>query len=391
MESYVARVCAEVREARTWSTALGAELPKVVDSIYFGGGTPSLLEGDLFRRMFEVIRGEFAVDVAAEVTVECAPGQMSDGTLAHLQREGVSRLSFGVQSFVDDECAAVGRSHTGADCRAELRRMTAAGVERLAIDLIVGLPHQTESSLQYSIDEALASEVEHVSMYMLEVDEDSRLGKEAMAGGARYGAGQLPGEDAVADWYETGCGRLEQGGMRQYEISNFAREGGRSRHNCKYWERKPYVGFGLDAHSMLRADNGAVRWANGDEMAGYVGDGLVQLPGVSGGLMPRVIDRIGRREAFEEAMFLGLRMVAGVDLTVLRHGFGDVLVDEVSHTIADIEMAGLAERVGDRLRLTGRGRMASNEVFERLLLDRSEGDGSASPRKSKKEDGIVHD
>jgi oxygen-independent coproporphyrinogen-3 oxidase len=356
IDGYVARLTEEMRGARAYAAQLGGELPERVDSIYFGGGTPSLLEPEVVARIFATIRVEFAVDPEAEVTVECAPGQITDRTLAAYQAEGVNRLSFGVQSFVDRECAAVGRLHTGAECREELRRMQAAGVPRLGVDLIVGLPHQTEKTWLYSVEQAIESGVEHVSLYMLEVDEDSRLGREALAGGLRYGAGALPDEDRVADWYQAGCEWLESAGLAQYEISNFARACGESSHNRKYWERKPYLGFGLDAHSMLRTGLGGVRWANPDTMEEYVG-----LMGSRG--FTRTVDRVGREAAFEEALFLGLRLVEGVDLAAIEREFG-----MVPEGIAQMEAAGLVLLEGARLRLTARGRMASNEVFGRLLV-----------------------
>ena len=279
MAGYVERVIAEMRATQDWAGSLGVGRLGVVDSIYLGGGTPSLLSAELVAELFEAIRGEFEVASGAEVTVECAPGQMSDETLEALQRVGMNRLSFGVQSFVDRESAAVGRLHTGDECRAELRRMMRAGVRRLGVDLIVGLPHQTEASWRESVEEAVGSGVEHVSVYILEVDEGSRLGREALAGGGRYGAGMLPEDDLVADWYGAGCEWLEAAGLAQYEISNF---GTASRHNCKYWERKDYLGFGMDAHSMLRDGPGGVRWANGDDLDGYM-RGLVRLDGSTPG------------------------------------------------------------------------------------------------------------
>jgi oxygen-independent coproporphyrinogen-3 oxidase len=188
------------------------------------------------------------------------------------------------------------------------------------------------------------------------VDEDSRLGREALAGGLRYGAGALPDEDRVADWYQAGCEWLESAGLAQYEISNFARACGESSHNRKYWERKPYLGFGLDAHSMLRTGLGGVRWANPDTMEEYVG-----LMGSRG--FTRTVDRVGREAAFEEALFLGLRLVEGVDLAAIEREFG-----MVPEGIAQMEAAGLVLLEGARLRLTARGRMASNEVFGRLLV-----------------------
>ena len=270
-DGYVARLVEEMRGGREYARLVGAELAGRVDSLYLGGGTPSLLEPEMIARLFAGVREEFEVESGAEITVECAPGQMTDESLQAFLRAGVNRMSFGVQSFVDRECATVGRLHTGAECREELRRTERAGLRRLGIDLIVGLPGQTEASWRYSVEQAVESGVEHVSVYMLEVDEGSRLGREALRGGVRYGAGELAEDDRVADWYAAGCEWLEAAGVRQYEISNFARASGASRHNRKYWERREYVGFGLDAHSMLRVGEGGVRWANADEIGKYVG------------------------------------------------------------------------------------------------------------------------
>ena len=361
LEGYCARLGAEIAGVRTAAVRLGAELPERVDSIYFGGGTPSLLEPEMVQAIFARLREIFAVDAGAEITVECAPGQMEDRTLAVLLREGMNRVSFGVQSFVDRESAAVGRLHTREQCLAEFARMRAAGVAQRGIDLIVGLPHQTEASWRCSVEEAIASGVEHVSVYMLEVDEGSRLGRELLGGTSRYGAGAVPGDDQAAEWYGWAVARLNGAGVAQYEISNFAREGCQSRHNIKYWERRPYVGFGLDAHSMLRTPGGAVRWANARQMAAYMGgDGLAARAGIE-------VDRIGRSEAFEETLFLGLRMNVGVELAGLRAEFGG-LVDEVAEGLEEVESAGLVVLEDGRMRLTDAGRMVSNEVFGRLLL-----------------------
>lgn len=359
MEAYVDRIVAEIREAGQFAQRLGVMLPRKVDSIYLGGGTPSLLPPALVQRLFAGLRSEFDLTANAEITVECAPGQLSDETLEALQVEGMNRLSFGVQSFVDKECAAVGRLHTGAQASDELRRVSSAGVRRVGVDLIAGLPHQTEASWRWTVEQAIATGVEHVSVYMLEVDEDSRLGREALAGGKRYGAGALPVEDRVADWYAAACHWLEGGELGQYEISNFAHEGGQSRHNRKYWERAAYVGFGMDAHSMLRVGAGGVRWANADSMTGYT----ERL-----GAWERTVERVEPRAGFEEALFLGLRLLEGVSLSGLQQEFYD-LVEEIGPPLEELAEAGLVSRAGDRLKLTATGRMVSNEVFERLLLN----------------------
>ena len=361
MERYVERVCTEIGAAHAWASELRAELPGRVDTVFFGGGTPSLLSAEQMRRLFAALRGEFEVTTDAEITIECAPGQLGDETLDELLRLGMNRVSFGVQSFVDVEARAVGRMHARAVCLAEIARMRAAGVREINVDLIVGLPRQTATSWRESVEVALESGVPHVSAYMLEVDEGSRLGREILLGGTKYGAESVATEDETAERYAAACEWLEADGVTQYEISNFARKGHASKHNMKYWRREPYVGFGLDAHSMLRNGEGAVRWANGDDLARYEVEGS-RCDGPE-------VERIGAEKGFEEAMFLGLRMNEGVDLEELRAEFGEELTRGAVAALGDVEEARLVEREGSRVRLTARGRMASNEVFSRLLVE----------------------
>jgi oxygen-independent coproporphyrinogen-3 oxidase len=367
--AYVDRLCDEINQARQKAEDMGALLGFSADTVYFGGGTPSLLSPDHVRQIFSALRGQFEISDGAEITVECAPGQLNAETLEAFQRQGVNRISLGVQSFVDREARAVGRLHTGAECEAEIARLQRAGIEKTGIDLIVGLPHQTEASWRESLQRAIESGVGHVSVYMLEVDEESRLGREALAGGVRYGAGELPSDDEVAGWYELGCELLNAGELRQYEISNFASAGHVSRHNAKYWQRLPYIGFGLDAHSMLCMESGAVRFRNVDELHLYMAGG-------AGGLFPMAGAQRGCREtefvsedaAFEEALFLGLRMLEGVKLSRLQEEFGEARIASVMSSIREVCDAGLMRMDADLLRLTARGRMVSNEVFSRLLI-----------------------
>ena len=370
MDAYVERLCGEIRDARPAAKRMGARLERRADSIYFGGGTPSLLSAMQFRKIFAALREQFDIDADAEMTLECAPGQLAEETLEELLRQGVNRVSLGVQSFVDREAQAVGRLHTAAMCEAEIARLRGAGVTEIGIDLIAGLPHQSEASWRESVERAVASEVTHVSVYMLEVDEESRLGREVLAGGGRYGARELPSEDDAAAWYEAGCEMLDAGGVRQYEISNFAREGHASRHNVKYWRRLPYIGFGLDAHSMLPMGEGAVRFQHTDDLDAYMGDGASAGP--LGMLKERrsrtEAEFISREAAFEESLFLGLRLNEGVRMDVLRELFGGVLVASVIPGLTEAREAGLLAMEGDRIRLTAKGRMASNEVFSRLLV-----------------------
>jgi oxygen-independent coproporphyrinogen-3 oxidase len=372
MQRYVDRLCAEMHGARAAAIGVGASLGRAADTVYFGGGTPSLLSAEQFRQIFQQLRGEFDLAGDAEITLECAPGQLSDETLDELLRQGMNRISFGVQSFVDRESAAVGRLHTAQQCEEELARVRAAGIRDINLDLIAGLPHQTEESWRYSLERAIASGVPHVSVYLLEVDDESRLGREMLEQGTRYGAATVPSEDDAAEFYEYACASLYAADVQQYEISNFARAGHRSRHNLKYWQRQAYVGFGLDAHSMLIAGANAVRFANTSDLDEYLADGVAETPfaqvKISTNAAPTEVDIVGPEEAFEESLFLGLRLNDGIALDALREQFGDAMLRDTMPALIEARDAGLLELSFDRARLTARGRVVSNEVFSRLLI-----------------------
>ena len=313
MGQYVDRLITDMKAMRTLASQHGAEIPEPVDTIYLGGGTPSLLPPEELKRLFFNIRQEFKTLPRPEITVECAPGTITDQIIQILGTHGANRVSLGVQSFVDKEAASVARLHTREKTLADIERLCKAGISNINVDLIAGLPHQTRESWQYSLDEAIATGVPHVSVYMLEVDEDSRLGRELIAGGARYHAHDVPDEDLTAEFYETACARLNAAGIRQYEISNFAREGFESCHNLKYWTRQPYLGFGVDAHSMLPAADTAN--ANGAESLRFATtdnyDEFLKAPGTTA-------SSVSPTEALEESFFLGLRLNRGIDLAQLR-------------------------------------------------------------------------
>src|SRR5947208_15008737 len=239
MSTYVSRVCEDIAESRALAAQHGARVPAEVDSIYLGGGTPSLLPAPELERLFRAIAAEFSVQAGAEITVECAPGTLSDAVLEALAACGVNRVSLGVQSFVDQEAASVARLHTREKVLSDIARLRCYGISNINVDLIAGLPHQTRESWIYSLDQATASSlgVPHVSVYMLEVDDDSRLGRELIAGGNRYHAHFVPNEDDTAEFYEIARGHLDANGIDQYEISNFSRPGFESCHNLKYWTR----------------------------------------------------------------------------------------------------------------------------------------------------------
>ncbi len=358
---YVMRLIEDLSVAGDWASCMGVDLPQRVDTIYLGGGTPSLLAPNLLAQLFAAIRTEFEVESDAEITVECAPGQLADSTLEALAAAGVNRVSLGVQSFVDSESRGSGRLHSREMVEADLRRLRAAGIANLNIDLIAGLAGQTASSWEESLHELLESGVRHASVYMLEVDEDSRLGRELLAGGARYHAGLVPSDDAIAAMYLRAIERLGEAGLGQYEISNFSRAGSESRHNLRYWQRRPYLGVGLDASSMLKE--------SGDSNEHYIlrSATTADLKAYLDASNPPETAWLSPARQHEEAWFLGLRLNAGVNLAALQREFGDAMVEPALETVTRLADEGLLISDGETVRLTGRGRLLSNEVFQQFL------------------------
>jgi len=383
--SYVERVCGDIEHASITAEQMGGDFENVVNTVYLGGGTPTVLDSAQLEQLFVTIRQSFCLQPETEITVECAPGTLTPAVLDVLLRCGVNRVSLGVQSFVDAEAAAVGRLHKRATVFDDIERLRAAGITNINIDFIAGLPHQTAESWELSLTDAIATAAPHVSVYMLEVDEDSRLGRELIAGGTRYHAHFVPDEDSTAEFYLEACKLLNGAGVQQYEISNFAREGFESRHNLKYWTRQPYFGFGVDAHSMLaasadpyvllRAEGGhqhercggsapcemtaanveAVRFSTLDSLDGYFAG------------KPPNRTPVSRQAALEETLFLGLRLTRGVDLKKVTAEFGADPVNAFAASIKEFEDIRLLERRDDVIRLTPRGRLLSNEVFERFI------------------------
>lgn len=361
MGRYVERLCADIDGCRALAALHGAEVPAEADTIYLGGGTPSLLPAEELAKLFAGIRAEFAVAAEAEIAVECAPGTISDATLESMAACGVNRVSLGVQSFVDQEAASVGRLHTCEKTLRDIDRLRSAGIGNINVDLIAGLPHQTAESWNESLARAIGTGVPHVSVYMLEVDMDSRLGRELIAGGTRYHAHFAPDDDSTAAFYEEAIAQLNAAGVPQYEISNFARPGFESRHNLKYWLRQPYFGFGVDAHSMLpcgamsrQGGVESVRLATTDSYDAYFTGANVEA------------SQVTPAQALEESFFLGLRLNRGVDTEELSGRFGDAAT-EFDSTIAELAEAGLLRRLPGGIQLTPRGRLLSNEVFERFV------------------------
>jgi oxygen-independent coproporphyrinogen-3 oxidase len=326
--------------------ALGNEIrdtewPWTPETVYLGGGTPSLMDPDALARLLSEIPG-----VWLEATMEAAPGGITAEKVAAWRRAKINRVSLGVQSFITPELARTGRKHTAEIVEKEVAILRAEGIDNFNIDLIAGLPGQTLESWSHSLEWVESLNAPHVSVYMLEVDEDSRLGAEIMAFGKRYGAPDIPSDDTIADFYEIAVDRLARAGIARYEISNFARPGFESRHNLKYWRREPYLGFGADAHSF----DGQWRWQNPESLDAYMEDYLL-------GSKPERTPA----DSTAEHMFLGLRLTQGI--TSGSPGDWAPFQSAVERFIRD----GLLETHGNNLRLTSRGVLLSNEVFAEFV------------------------
>ena len=367
MQVYVDRVVDQIGTAETAAKSLNARLTREVDTIYLGGGTPSILQPAQLEALFREVYRRFSVDEQAEITVECAPGTISDDMLRTLLRCGVNRVSLGVQSFVDQEARSVGRLHTRAVVEADIARLRDSGLSNINVDLIAGLPHQTTTSWDESLEAAITLEVPHVSVYLLEVDEDSRLGRELLAGGTRYHAHFVPDDDLTAQFYSFACEKLNSEGVHQYEISNFARTGSESRHNLKYWTRQPYLGLGVDAHSMLPSSDpslDAIRLAAPESLEAFMG-APEGVPGLTS-------TTVSHQQAWEETFFLGLRLNQGVDLSKAERRFGRELGHRARDIVSELVAGDLAELRDNVVSLTPSGRLLSNEVFQRFLRPANE-------------------
>jgi oxygen-independent coproporphyrinogen III oxidase len=308
------------------------------ETVYLGGGTPSTMPLDDLRNLLSLIPGRPWL----EATMEAAPGTITAERARAWAGCGITRVSMGVQSFVEREIRRTGRKHTAMVVEHETAVLRDCGIANLNIDLIAGLSGQTEVSWRESLDWIARLDPPHVSVYMLEIDEDSRLGKEILLGGARYGAAEIPGDDQIAEFYEIAVERLEGLGIRRYEISNFARSGFESRHNLKYWRLEPYAGFGVDAHSF----DGAMRRRNPETVREYLEGGPVESTAAN---------------IAEERFFVGLRLREGIAPRPEEWR----LHEKGIHRFLD---SGLLETDGVNLRLSPRGVLLSNEVFQEFLL-----------------------
>jgi oxygen-independent coproporphyrinogen-3 oxidase len=320
-----------------------------VDTIYFGGGTPSLLTPAQITYLLEAVRANFNVSTDAEVTMEMNPGTVTKEAAEGFRAVGVNRASFGLQTFDDAQLRRLGRTHTADDARRTLSTLRAAGFANVSFDLIAGLPGQSVAQWSHNMDEALALRPEHLSLYLLEVHEGTPLADQI-----RRGAHPQPDPDEAAAMYELLVERTASAGYEHYEISNFCLAGYESRHNLKYWTAAPYLGFGCSAHSY---DGSSARWSNERDTLRYV-----EMIEQTGSAIVETTNLTARdREA--ESLFLGLRLMRGVDLQKHRAQFGADVRASHADDLARFREAGLIEIDADTLRLTRAGALMSNEVF----------------------------
>jgi len=359
-DSYTHALAQESDRLASFYEALGISactLDLPVDTAYVGGGTPSILGAERLARINSLLRRRFCFQTPLEFTLEITPGSADDAYLKKARALGVNRLSIGAQTFDDGELRAVGRLHSAQETRDLVQRARRAGFTNLSLDLVAGLPHQTEASWLRSLQEAARLRPEHFSVYLFEIDEKSRLGKEVLHGGNRYHAGTVPDDDFMADAYEQAQAFLAREGYFHYEISNFTLPGFESRHNQKYWQLQPYAGLGAGAHSF----DGAHRWANVTAAEAYVAK-------LARGESPIAEHRqLSCEEQLEEFFFLGLRQTEGVNLASARHRWGDDLVNRWQERISASVREGLLEKVHDQVRLTERAYLIYNEVFQEFV------------------------
>ncbi len=328
-----------------------------VDSVYFGGGTPTLAGSGGLKRIFAALRRQFLFAGVPEITLEMTPGSAHVELLIVCRQLGINRLSVGAQSFEDRELRAVGRLHSAAETVEQLRLARAAGFDSISLDLIAGLPYQTEASWLRSLQRTLDLAPEHVSVYLFETDEKSRLGNEVLRHGDRFHANEVPDEDFMADAYQRAQEVLSSAGYVQYEISNFARPGFESHHNRKYWRLDPYLGIGAGAHSF----DGRSRWANVTSTDHYSATVARQELPIEEW---RVLEP---NEQVEEFFFIGLRQREGVNLEGALSRFGADSLGAWRPRVAALVHRGLLETDGTQVRLAPHAYLISNEVFQEFL------------------------
>ncbi|CAN5429720.1 MAG: radical SAM family heme chaperone HemW [Blastocatellia bacterium] len=343
VERYVAALCRELEHFDSQALAGGSDL--LIDTVYFGGGTPSLLTPKQVEKILASLHSKFTIDLCLEMTMEMNPATVSLTTLKDYKSLGVNRASFGVQTFDDTELKRLARGHDANDARETFRMLREAGFENVSFDLIAGLPRQTLGDWERNLDEALKLRPEHLSLYLLEIHEGTPLAEQI-----RSRRQPLPDEEIAAEMYELLLERMPAAGYAQYEVSNFSKPGFESKHNSKYWLLEPVYAFGVSAHSF----DGTQRYANERDTAQYVQ--LIEEKRTSETMRENI-------DAASEFVFLGLRMTNGIDLAVFENRFGFNLRQKYGRQLETLFESELVEIYEDRLLLTRKGMLFSNEVF----------------------------
>ena len=340
---YVQALCAEIQRAGDGTEA---------DTIFFGGGTPSLLEPDEVARLIATCRAAFDLSPDAEVTLETNPETVTEDRLRGFRAAGVNRISLGVQSLHDRELDRLGRQHGAATSRQAIADIRAAGVDNLSLDLMLWLPQQTMADWQETVDGLIALAPDHASLYLLELYPNAPL-REVMA---RHQWSLAPDDDA-ADMYLWGLDRLDRDGFAQYEISNVARPGRESRHNLKYWQDGAWLGFGCGAHST----RGASRWRNLASTEAYV-------TRIAAGDDVRVdVRERARDEQIGDALFTGLRLTSGLDFARVSARYGVDLWTRFEPVLRPLEAAARLKIDGQTVRLTRDGMLVANEIMQAFV------------------------
>ena len=324
----------------------------IADSIFFGGGTPSLVPADHIAEILASCRELFEVSANCEITLEANPGTLSSKKAEKYLAMGVNRISMGAQTFSDQELVAIGRIHTSDEVAESMALLRSTGFENINLDLILGLPGQSQEQWQANLKQLVELAPAHVSVYMLELDPKAPLYHSVAKGLAR-----VPDDDSMADWYLQTLDYFSNHRYRQYEISNFARPEFECRHNLKYWQREPVLGFGVGSHSF----DGCTRYANHPKLETY-------LKSLEEGQSP--IDwrqAVSDEEGLQETLFLGLRLSQGLDWEKIRTEFGTADLVRIESSLDSMCAEGLLEWKDSSIHLTRRGMLLSNEVFQEFV------------------------
>ena len=320
-----------------------------IDSIYFGGGTPSILPESYIQDILTACRSRFSIPADCEISLEANPETISNEKARAYRKSGANRISLGAQSFIDQELSSIGRLHNARLIFGAVRLLKENGFDNINLDLMLGLPHQTKKNWKRSLETIASLEIPHVSIYMLDLDDQCPMYSMVADGTVR-----LPEEDLISDLYLETIDLLSSYGHQHYEISNFARPGYQCRHNLKYWQRAPYHGFGLASHSF----DGTSRYANKSFICDY-------LNAVESEKSP--VDwrqPIGKEQALQEELFLGLRLADGISRNKLRDRYGTQSLAKYEASFSDFSARGFMRMDGDNIRLTSSGMLISNEIFQ---------------------------